>query len=293
MGCSLDKQSITILRNISRGGWTTPADLLADRSIEEVEARLHGLLETGVIGSFHAVPFLPALTGGQWGRYAIRLHESNTDTLNKVARNLSGLEESLHNAVFFTRKFPRTTLFTFSRTQEEIDLLLREAGVETKPMLIRSYNFPFPASLSDEEHSLLRTINEIGEVVPTILSKHVYREPEWVEAKLQRLVIHSDNPQGVVVLRATIHWYRIDNFLHAHILLPVKAKGVLGELLKGLVWNTLSWPGESEETISVEVDFRGWGEFAACKERIEISGYPFVGFAMFVEERIHGKGFDP
>lgn len=292
MGCSLDKQSIAILRNISRGGWVTPADLLKNIDQEEIEARLHGLLETDVISSFHAVPFLPALVGGVWGRYAIRFHEENQAALNKVTRNLVGLEESLHNAVFFTKRFPRTTCFTFSKTTEELDLLIREAGFEDKPMLIRSYNFPFPVSLSDEERTLLRTINEIGEIQPSVLSKHLNQEPEWIVAKLQRLVLHSNNPQGVVVLRASIHWYKIDNFIHIHLLLPVEAKEGLEGIFGGLVWNALNWPGESTESIAVEADFAGWGEFVAFKERCELGGFPLLGFALFVQERIWGKGFE-
>ncbi|MEA3311027.1 MAG: hypothetical protein U9Q76_02275, partial [candidate division WOR-3 bacterium] len=111
-------------------------------------------------------------------------------------------------------------------------------------------------------------------------------------AKLRRLVLHCDNPQGVAILRAAIHWYRIDNFIHAHVLIPIEAKERLSELCKGLAWNSLSWPGESSQTVPIEVDFRSWGQFAEWRYYLELAGFPPQGFALFAEERIHAKGFE-
>lgn len=294
MSCSLDKKSIKLLRAISRGGWATPADLAGSTSISdtEIEGRLHALRHSGVIGPFRAAPFLPALHGGLWGRYVVRLHKLDLEFEGHLIRNISGLEESLHNAVFFTRRFPTTSLFCFSETAEELKLILREAGIEDEPLEVRSYNFPFSVSLSDEERLLLRTVNSTGEVMPSMLARHLEREPSWIEAKLRRLLLHSDNPQGVAILRATIHWYRIDNFIHAHVLIPIEAKERLSEFCRGLEWNLLSWPGESSETVAVEADFSGWGHFAEWKACLELAGFPASGFAWFVEERIHAKGFE-
>ncbi len=294
MSCSLDKKSIKLLRAVSRGGWAAPADLAGAASIteEEIEPRLYALRHSRILGPFRAAPFLPVLHGGLWGRYVVRLYKLDIGLEERLVRNLSGLEESIHNACFFTRRFPTTSFFCFSQTPEELKLILREAGVEEEPLEVRSYNFPFSASLSDDERLLLRTINSTGEVVPSLLARHVERDTAWVESKLRRLILHSDNPQGVAILRATIYWYRIDNFIHAHVLIPIEAKERLSELFKGLDWDELSWPGESSQTISIEVDFRNWGQFAEWRYYLEFAGFPPQGFALFAEERIHAKGFE-
>jgi len=294
LATSLDRLSIELLRLVSRGGWAGLGDLARALSIpeDEVVGRLEALKHCGVIASFHAVPFLPALAGGVWGRYVVRLHPSERGLGERLAAGLEGLEETLHNAVFFTRRLPCTVLFVFSKTQEELDLLLRETGADAKPLLIKAYNFPFPTSLSPDERSLLRALNRTGEVAPAVLAERVGRDPVWVKTKLRRLVLHSDNPQGVAVLRATIRWYAIDNFIHAHLLLPQEAKESLAELFAGLTWSPLKWPAESSETVAVEVDFAGWGGLAAWKERVELAGFPLGGFALFAEERIWGKGFE-
>ncbi|TKJ37220.1 hypothetical protein CEE36_11190 [candidate division TA06 bacterium B3_TA06] len=294
MSCSLDRGSIALLRAISHGGWAVPADLarLACVSSEEIDARLQALRHSGVIGPFRAAPFLPAMHGGLWARYVVRLYKLDLKLEERLVGNLSGLEESLHNACFFTKRFPRTSFFCFSQTAEELKLILREAGVEEEPLEVLSYNFPFSVVLSDEERLLLRTVNSTGEVIPSLLARQLEREPSWVQAKLRRLILHSDNPQGVAILRATIHWYRIDNFIHAHVLIPIEAKERLSELFKGLDWDELSWPGESSETIAVEADFRGWGHFAEWKSYLELAGFPPAGFALSAEERIHAKGFE-
>jgi hypothetical protein len=294
LSCSLDKKSIKLLRAVSRGGWAAPADLARAASIsdEEIEPRLHALRHSRILGPFRAAPFLPALHGGEWARYVVRLYKLDLELEERLVGNLSGLEESLHNACFFTRRFPTTSFFCFSQTKEELKLILREAGVEEEPLEVLSYNFPFSVVLSDEERLLLATINSTGKVIPSLLARHVGRDPSWIQAKLRRLILHSDNPQGVAILRATIHWYRIDNFLHAHVLLPLEVKEKLPLLCRGLEWNLLSWPGESSETISVEADFRGWGHLAEWKSYLELAGFPPQGFALFAEERIHAKGFE-
>lgn len=247
---------------------------------------------SGAIGPFQAAPFLPRLLGGEWTRYVVRLYKLDLDLEDRLLRGLSGLEESIHNAVFFTRRFPTTSFFCFTRTKEELQLILREAGIEEEPLQVLSYNFPFSANLSDDEHLLLRTINSTGEVIPSLLTRHLDREPSWIEAKLRHLVLHSDNPQGVVILRTSIHWYRIDNFIHAHILLPSESKSHLPRLCRGLEWSVLKWPGESSETIAIEADFRGWGHLAEWRAYAELRGFSPLGFALAAEERIHAKGFD-
>jgi DNA-binding Lrp family transcriptional regulator len=258
----------------------------------EITGRVQALRHSGAIGPFRAAPFLPALHGGEWTRYVVRLYKLDLDLERRLVRNLSGLEESLHNAVFFTRRFPTTSLFCFTKTREELQLTLREAGIEEEPLHVLSYNFPFSASLSGEERLLLRTINSTGEAIPSLLAGYLDREPSWVEAKLRRLVLHSDNPQGVAILRTSIHWYRIDNFIHAHILLPAESKSHLPAICRGLEWSILKWPGQSSETIAVEADFRGWGHFAEWRSYAELAGFSPLGFALAAEERIHAKGFE-
>jgi hypothetical protein len=254
--------------------------------------RIHALRHSGVIGPFRAAPFLPVLYGGMWERYAVPLYRRDPKLEEHLLKNLTGLEESLHNAVFFTKRFACTSFFCFIRTREELQLLLREAGLIEEPLLMRSYNFPFTANLSDEERLLLRAVNSTGDITPALLARELGREPAWVEGKLRRLILHSDNPQGVAILRATIHWFRIDNFIHVHVLLPREARAHLRKLCKGIHWDFLKLPGESSETIPIEADFTGWGYFAEWKTRFDIAGFPPVGFALSAEERIHAKGFE-
>jgi len=260
--------------------------------VEEVELRLQAMRHSNIMGSFKIVPFLPALHGGVWGRYLVSLYEHNKNIEQALITTLSGLEDSLHNAVFFTRKLPVTSLFCFSRTKEELNLILRETGITNEPLDILSYNFPFPASISEEERTLLRLINQSGNALPNILASTLHKDVQWVKAKLKRLLLHSHNPQGVAILRSTIHWYRIDNFIHAHIILPIQAKPHLAKLCNGLKWMKLKWPAETPETIAIEADFSGWGEFAEWKEFMDIAGFSILGFAFAAEERIHGKGFE-
>lgn len=294
MGSILDNNSIALLRRLSRGGWATPGDLAAATGIGsfEVAARIKALEHSSVIGRFRAVPFVPSLVGGAWGRYIIRLHKLDLATEDQLINSLSALEESIHNACFFTKRLPHTSFFCFSRTKEELKLVARGAGVEDEPLLVREYNFPFPVPLSAEERMLLRAINSTGEAMPSALSNYVNKPLFWVESKLKRLILHSDNPQGVAVLRTSICWFRIDNFIHVHVMLPVSAKPYLQNIFKNREWAVLSWPGETQETIAVEADFKGWGDFAEWKELCELHGFEPGGFAMFAEERIHGKGFE-
>lgn len=253
---------------------------------------MQALEHSGIISGFRAVPFLPALSGGMWGRYAVRLHEQNPDLERRLMEGLDALEESIHNAVFSTRRFPRTSFFFFSRTEEEINLVLRELGISEKPFFLKAYNFPFKAELSDEERMLLRTVSRTGKVLPQLLARELVSEPLRIASKLRRLVLHSDNPQGVVVLRPTIHWYRITNFMHVHVLLPLDAKERLSELCSGLDWQVLKWPGESKDMVAVEIDFSGWGDFAEWKELCALKGFELSGFAFFAEERVYGRGFE-
>lgn len=294
MSCLLDKKSIELLRAISRGGWATPADLVspASQDMVDLEARIRALQDCGILGEFKPLPFLPALHGGLWGRYVLRLHNLDLDVAEHLERHISGLEESLHNAVFFTRRFPTTTFFCFSKTSEELKLILREAGVEEEPMKVLSYNFPFSANLSEDERLLLSIIDSTGEIFPTALARKMERASEWVDTKMRRLMLHSANPQGVAILRATIHWFRIDNFIHAHVLLPLEVSRRLDELCKGTkAWARLKWPPQSSETLAIEADFAGWGHFSEWKSLVELEGFPVAGFALAAENRIHGKGF--
>lgn len=294
MACILDRHSVALLRAVSRGGWALPFDLAAAASISylEIEPRLTALRHSRVLGPFRALPFLPALLGGDWGRYLIRVYKSDLGLEDKLTQNLTGLEESIHNACFATRRFPRTSFFCFSRTKEELKLTLRNAGVEDDPWEILSYNFPFSSEPSDDERLLLRAINSTGEIIPHILARHLERDSKWVEAKLKRLVLHSDNPQGMVILRATIHWYRIDNFVHTHVLLPVDTREHLADICRGFEYNELKMLGDNADSLAVEIDFKGWGSFAEWKELVETKGFPVSGFAFFAEERVWGKGFE-
>lgn len=258
----------------------------------EIEPRLMALRHSRVLGPFCALPFLPTLLSGTWGRYLIRVYKSDPGLEEKLVRNLAGLEESIHNAVFATRRFPRASFFCFSQTKEELKLILREAGIEDEPWEILSYNFPFSSGLSEDERHLLKAVNSSGEVIPHILARNMGMDPAWVEAKLKRLVLHGDNPQGVAVLRATIHWYRIDNFLHAHVLLPSSAREHLSRICSGLNYSELKMLGESSDTVAIEIDFKGWGAFAEWKELLDAKGFPVSGFAFFAEERIYGKGYE-
>ncbi len=290
----LDKESIALLRAASRGGWAIPSDLASRTGLDPKEAglRLKALEQSGVISRFKLIPFLPALEGDVWGRYVIRLHKLDTELEKKLEASLAGLEESIHNACFFTRRFPHTSFFCFSRTIEELKLTLRELSLEEEPLLAREYNFPFKASLSDEERLILRVLNSTGETSPVVLAGYLGKDTAWVEAKLSRLLLHTDNPQGVAILKPTIRWYKIDNFIHAHVLMPYAAKANLPVLCAGREWNILAMPLETSETVAIEADFNGWGDFAEWKERCELKGFAPQGFALFAEERVHGKGFE-
>lgn len=294
MSTILDPKSITLLRVMSRGGWASLRDLADAVSVDYSDAvgRVQALKESGIITGFRALPFLPALEGGEWSRYVVRVHKPDPQALDGLMRELPGLEESLHNAVFSTKRFPRTSFFCFSKTAEELKLAARQAGIDEEPLHVLSYNFPFSASLSGEERLLLRTVNSTGEIVPTSLGRKLGKDSSWVETKLARLVLHSQNPQGVAILRATIHWYRIDNFVHAHLLLPLEAKSHVDSLCRGLRWRVLKWPPESSETFALEADLSGWGHLAEWKSYLELAGFAPQGFALFAEERIHGKGFE-
>lgn len=231
----------------------------------EYRQRLERLVSNGLIRSFHLTLVVPPLLGGNWvlGAVIARCAEPLTAAGN-LARRLPFVTEIFVNSCLPADVGHNLGLVFYSRDFQTESRFIREewSARDVEVLRVQDYEFPVALTLSREEWAFIRCLQQNPGLDPEGIARVFGSSPEWVRAKIARLLWSETNPSGVFRIQASIDWTRCSNFGHFHILIEtghrpeVLEKNLSGEKLR-LVFRGMRLGGRY---IGVEADVWGVAE---------------------------------
>lgn len=267
MAMIVDRLDVAAVRLCERRGmFPGEADLAeVELSLDDYQARLRRLSTSGVVRSFKAVLVVPPLLGGDWVLAGVMASVSRPlGVANALARKLPFVTEIVLNLGLPERLGPNLSLLFYSRDFDtEAQFIRTASGLEYQEVFrVADYSFPMVLPLSSEERALVKHLVEFPESDTESLAAALGRGPDWVRAKLDRLLWTEGNRSGVVRIQPEVDWTRVENFGHFHFLLETGHKpDQLGSLLAEHGFELcLGGRAYRDRYIQVEADVWGIGD---------------------------------
>lgn len=245
---------------------------VAELTPDEFHRRLRRLSAAGVIRGFKATLVVPPLLGGDWvWASALATADRPLGVANVFVKRLPFVTEVVINSSLPLRVGPNLAILFYSRDFDTEARYVRSvAGTEQCEVhRVADYSFPVARPLSSDEMGLLRQIVAAPAAGLGELGAAVGRGPEWVRAKLDRLLWTPANSTGILRVQPELDWTKVENFGHFHFLLttghrPDQLARIVAERGFSLVLGGRRW---LDRYVQVEADC--WG----VADLMERAGY--------------------
>ncbi len=284
----IDKNDLLILRHLERAGlWLNPLPEQLKLPIEEIKIRIKKLEAEQIINTYNPIIFIPPFLGGDWVWGCVFINALKRENIvSQITEKIPFVSEIWFNsslptqlghnisAAFYSKDFDTGVKFI----KEIPDISYLEA------YRISSFNYPLARIFSTEEKQLLKAVFTNPLSNPEQISEICGKNPLWIKTKLEKLVWTPQNPDGVIMILPEVHYRRIQNFSHCHLILDSTSKvSTLFDELKtfgfDIVLNGRSFQGKY---IQIETDIWGFNDLIAKKtfleqyEEIKIKGIIFA-----------------
>ncbi|MCX7785209.1 MAG: hypothetical protein N2201_03135 [candidate division WOR-3 bacterium] len=277
---TIDRIDLAILRHLERTGyWLAPLPHQLQIDLTEIKTRIARLQTEGVISSYKATIFVPPFLGGEWvWGCVLAITNDYHKAITKITAKIPFVSEIWINTnipskighnlavVFYSKDFVTETKFL----KELPDF----AYLET--YRIANYTYPLPKIFSTEEKQLLKAIVQHPTAPVEELSELCKKNKNWIETKLEKLIWHSQNPEGIIMVLPEIRYHKIQNFCHCHFVLEIsgKAEVVLEELKTKGFETVLENSPFQYNFFQVETDLWGFDDLLRKKHLLE--SYPEI-----------------
>lgn len=276
----IDRIDLTILRHLERAGlWLSPLPQQLQIDIKEIKNRITRMETEGLIAGYKATIFVPPFLGGEWvWGCVLAITNDYNQAITKITNKIPFISEIWLNANIPTKIGHNLAIVFYSKDFITETKFLKDLPEFTylETYRISNYNYPLPKIFSTEEKQLLKAIINHPTADAEKLSELCKKNKNWIETKLEKLIWHPQNPEGIIMVLPEIYYHKIENFCHCHFVVQIsgKVEVVIAELKKYGFEVVLENKPFQNNFYQLETDLWGFDDLLRKKHLLE--SYPEI-----------------